>query len=398
MLPLLFSFSIILIAILNFSAFIESAENANKAITEENADVKTELSNLDNVYTENFIAKNNYIDINGGFARLVDMPYLNEVVKLDNGAIIQPYAKVGMQPMVNETVLLRDYLSTMDTPYIYVQLPEKYLTDNDSQIPVWAQTYSNTNADELLAYLAQNGVVTMDIRAEMLNSGIDSYDAFFKTDHHWKIETALWAHTLIVQQISETLGADVVLNEQALNFENYVYTTYEDILLGSAGERTGYLYAGGDDVTQVVPNFETSFEVLIPPKNINISGSYEEVFINTLGRMNYDESFGNLAYLGLSFDLSDEYAKITNNYAQNDSKIFVIRDSFGAAIAPYLALHFKEVHLYDPRYGQASGEMLVQKLNEIQPDIVLTLLYPGLFKDEIYSNILPFDSLLEISQ
>jgi hypothetical protein len=45
---------------------------------------------------------------------------------------------------------------------------------------------------------------------------------------------------------------------------------------------------------------------------------------------------------------------------EGKGKLLVIRDSYSDALAPFLALHFEEVHLLDPRYYRYSAAKYAQ--------------------------------------
>ena len=69
------------------------------------------------------------------------------------------------------------------------------------------------------------------------------------------------------------------------------------------------------------------------------------------------------------------YVKISNYKNPNGPRILMIRDSFAACVAPYLAESCSELILIDTRvsYGVFSGS-IISCINDFKPDVVLALL------------------------
>lgn len=91
------------------------------------------------------------------------------------------------------------------------------------------------------------------------------------------------------------------------------------------------------------------------------------------------------------FTSNSEYKKLENLKVTNDIKVLIINNSFSLTLAPFLALHFKEVHMYDlrTRFG-GSAEGVIQKSNEIQPDIVLQV--------QELDSALPLEIIVELKE
>ena len=58
---------------------------------------------------------------------------------------------------------------------------------------------------------------------------------FFRTDHHWKMSSGLWASEKIAEEINRRFGMD--LDTSLLSAEKYREVTYENWYLGAQGRR-----------------------------------------------------------------------------------------------------------------------------------------------------------------
>ncbi len=380
LLPFAVGFAIMITAIANIGNFINSAESNLSHVESGELTLKQALSKVESSYAAGFAAKNNYVDLNGAFATAIDQDYLNDIIKSESGMLMQTIDEQNLEPQAQRILELHDYLQMRDVDMMYVQLPRNYLTDDDPALPDWAQTYANQNADGMLAALNNAGLATMDIREHMIEQDVDANKMFFRTDHHWTQMGALWSHTYYMDVIDNVLGRSIDINEKALDFGNYNYTTYEDLFLGSTGQRVGTFYTGGDDFTLITPNFETDMTFEIPVLGHSKRGTYEQVTVDPLDVIDYEKSFNSSVYGPMSLANDYDYMSLTNHLAENDLKIFIIKDSFSLAIAPFLALHYNEIHLYDIRL--ADSQEILDAIDEEQPDLVIVQYFSGFFADK----------------
>lgn len=106
----------------------------------------------------------------------------------------------------------------------------------------------------------------------MHESGFNHHEAFFKTDHHWKPETGLWAAGEILKILRDNYKWPV--NPDLLQLKNFERVIYPKWHLGSQGKKFTLSRAEPDNISLIYPKFETSFIYEIPSLDINISGDF----------------------------------------------------------------------------------------------------------------------------
>lgn len=338
------------------------------ALEEKSNNKQAALSSIESKYTSSFVGKTNYIDLNGLFALMVDKKEVNERVKLNNGYLTDELNTeyLPMISAINNLTNLKEYLDIYEIPFAYVQTPHLIPSDDDPMIPLGYETHVNGNSDRLLTGLSENGVDYLDLRENIRFDEPSNYEIYFSTDHHWTIETAFLAHEHVGRFIDGKLNENIS-NSEYFNLENYYTETYTNIFSGSHANRTGIFFAGVDDISIITPKFETNFSVQIPNHNWNRTGNFETAFLEKKYLENSSIANFNKDTYCVYLDSNTEYVKIVNNQALNDKKILLIKHSFSQPMATFLALHYKEVHLYQ----QGTQEELLKILHEIQPDIVL---------------------------
>lgn len=339
-------------------------------------DYKQTFIDFDSAFSSNLKEKYEYITLNGGFANLLGEKELNGVVKV--GGTLHDYEKDGNDNNVNKSIeniiAFEDWLFERSIPFLYVQAPNK-ISPSGEELESWMSNNVNNKASKLIYSLQDENINNLDLRVLMENAEISFEDAFYKTDHHWKTETAFWAVPYILGKISEItdMEVDYFYTEE----DNWNIKTFENIFLGHRGKRVGTLFGGElDDFKMYLPKFETDIVLERPKNNINNTGNFNNVFINKtqFDIENLIHYFTKSAYYIYGSDYA--YEIISNNLAYNDKKILILDDSFGVPTTKFLYNHFAEMHLIDLRYDIDTKELL-EIIESVQPDIVMMLFYPG---------------------
>ncbi len=116
-LPILFCTSLIVIGFINISNFQKSY---NTSLEENEDDIQKALYSIESKYAESFVSKNNYISLNGLFSKIIDEKEVNEVIKLDNGHLMQSHSLMNLENQLSEVVKLDKVLKEKDIEFIYI--------------------------------------------------------------------------------------------------------------------------------------------------------------------------------------------------------------------------------------------------------------------------------------
>lgn len=323
-------------------------------------------------------AENLFIEINGLYERIlgkhvvIDKEKAYTVVKLNNGYLTfvnQPYDQQS-----NAEALKKLYaeLQQLEIEFLYVQAPYK-INKEDPQLPSYVKDYANANADQLLSYISE--IPYIDLRKEMVDDRLSWYNSFFKTDHHWTPQTGFWAAKRIVLRMQNEWGWNLPV--QLLNNNNYFFEQYDSIYLGSAGKRTGALFASLDDFTIVKPKRELhEYAIYVPSKEYEKIGSFSQTLFCeeiAIKKELYDNnSYQSYMPIGDGTGLQE----ITNKSNNNGKHIILFRDSFSSAIVPFMAPLFSEIDLVDLRHF--TGGEIIRYIKEKNPDAVIVIYNPDI--------------------
>lgn len=311
-----------------------------------------------------FFNKFGFVNLNGAVCNALNQPCMNGVVKLNNGYLLTtlPYSSDEvLRTYADSTIRFDEYLKNRGTVLVYANTPytsSKY----DPQLPIGINDYGNDNCDRFLQMLKDAGVDTIDFRETMHDDGIDQYSMMYKTDHHWTTKAGLYAYGILEDYIVDKTGCDV--DERISDIQNYTVTTYKKWHLGSRGQRTGIYYAGIDDFDLIIPNFDTSIQ-----NDAGTVGNMQDLMINMepLANKDYTSRYTYDSVLGGSI------GHFTNLDCKNDIKVLLITDSFGKAVAPYLAMGFAQIdYVYDADVSGVTPEFI----ESMDPDVVIMMYYP----------------------
>ena len=200
-------------------------------------------------------------------------------------------------------------------------------------------TSQRENLSDVFAnYTEGSQVIPVDIY-DALDYHKDQY-LYFNTDTHWAPLGAYWAYTAFCEAANQT----------AAPLSDFTVSTVEDF--------TGYLYtATGESCLAENPDHIDLYE---PGFDYTIELSYDGVSFTELSGM-YAPDEG----MGYSMVLwgDNPLVRITNHDDASGRKLLLVKDSYGNAIAPFLAANYSEVHVADfrsfpgklPAYCQENG-------------------------------------------
>ncbi len=294
------------------------------------------------------------------------------VARLSNGQL----TFAGVTENVDQTenaenlVKLQEALAPYGIPVMTVIEPSK-LSNPAAAMPEGVADYGNAMADSLLKLL-EGRADTLDLRPAFLQADPDN-SWFFRTDHHWRPEGALFACGALMEKLSASYGFAV--DRQALDPDSYDRETYRDIFLGSQGKRVGLYYAGVDDFTVLTPKFDTDLLYTYDGARQPRQGPFAQsvCFPEELEKGYFD---GNpyVYYSGGDWGWSD----IVNRNNPDGPTVVLIRDSYSCALTPFLSLQFGRLHTIDLR--AYSGD-LIGELAGMHPDCVLVIYCASTVKD-----------------
>ncbi len=320
------------------------AEPAKKTFFSEISRYVNILKVNESFYAEKLLfSRMQFVNLNAKFNKTIGMKIFedanNLVVSMLDGNLTMKPLPQDVTDSAKAVVDFSQELKKSGTEFLYVQAPSKVDPQNNL-LPLGIEDYDNAAADEILGTLRKNGVNCMDIRQLIHERNLDYTDAFFKTDHHWTIETGFWVSGEIADYIKN--NTSVKIDSSKFNIDNYTKKVYKDISLGSLGKAVSAAYAEPEDFTVILPKFETDFEFFDFYDHSYRGGSFDKSLIN-LDILQKKDYYNVSTYSSYMYTWSS-LVSIENKMAENDSSILVIGDSFRHSVVPFLSTGVKNVY------------------------------------------------------
>lgn len=222
-----------------------------------------------------------------------------------------------------------------------------YIHDSKKYSNAWKYTVENFDVikDSL------SGVKNVDVYNALLPHKDE--DIYFRTDHHW---TGLGAY-YAAEELAKVAGvdfADLSTYEKKVRSgfvgSMYVYTNYSATLLNNPEDFVTYVPSDSYTATFYNQNFKNGREhdiyYYVNDKNIR---NWYMTFING----------------------DNNCVKIKSDVCKNGRKLFIIKDSYGDALAPYFLQSFEEIYIADLRKFELNAIDFIKE-NDIT-DVVFAL-------------------------
>lgn len=294
---------------------------------------------------------------------------------LQNGYLTYEEALVpdlGIEEIADSVQDFADFLHNEGIHFVYMNAGSK-VCPYDRQLPEGAVEYTNENADNLLRALEERSVATLDFREHMIADGLDWYDSYYITDHHWKTTTGLWAAGVMAEYLNQNCGFD--FDTKYFEKSQYEIETYDNFFLGGQGRLVTLANSKPESYERVLPRYATHYALEIPTRGIKAEGTYGEILFDhalfaKIASYGPDEHVSQRDAYHCCTVRNDALSKIKNLHPVNNDgkKILMIYDSFSWYTATFLAADVEEIVTLHLGAFDGSLRTLVK---EMQPDAVV---------------------------
>lgn len=298
----------------------------------------------------------------------------NGVIKLYDGYLTSFCRKLDVTKAAYSLVQLAQYCEEQGNDFCYIQAPYKISKYEDKDIS-GRTDFANQNADDLLEKLREAGVDTYDIRETIHDEGLSHHPLFYRTDHHWRGETGLWASKHILELLKEQYGYDI--DASVLEPERFTSVDYPAWFLGSQGKKVRLEQTDPDDFSLLYPTYPTELHYVIPDKQIDAVGDFSVTY--DMSKVEELDYYGKSPYHAYNFG-DRPLIEIENSMLPNNGKILLIHDSFGDCVISFLTLGVKYVEALDLRHFTGSVQ---EYIKQTEPDVVLVLYNPNVIPESI---------------
>ena len=296
---------------------------------------------LENYANDQFIARNAFIKLKTASSVSAGSVYSNGVWKGKDGYLIEDATEPSDELIKKDIEAISAFKAKHPNLTMRMLLAPTAVNVYADKLPAFAKPADqNKYMDELLEGVSSAGVQVVDVR-ETFAEKKDDVQLYYRTDHHWTSDGAGIAFA--------KLASDIGLEEKS-------YKLYEvkDDFVGSLASKSGFV-GGKADVMKLT----------MAENGLNSVIYY------------YDTQEKTTAFYKLkNLNKKDAYTVFGGNNhplytiktpTSNNRRLLLIKDSYANSMIPYLAQHYREIVVVDPRYYYDNLEDLIlsEQVNEV---------------------------------
>lgn len=269
--------------------------------------------------------------------------------------------EIGGVYIAEDGYLIEDYPAPQNTDKIVGQFKKFAESVKDAEVSLMLVPTAITIYEEKLPALApvRSQLATIDeIYGQLSFRTIDCYDAlmaakggnelYYRTDHHWTGYGAYAAYTAYCEarEITPLPLNQFEITEVSSDFKGTVYSKLNDAKIK------------GDTIT-VFENPENRLTVYYEDKKETTDSLYNFEYLDKKDK--YSMFLSNI----------HPFIEITNETADSDKELAVIKDSYANCMVPFLVNHYRKVYVFDTRYYKGGPSSFINENSKITDVLLL---------------------------
>lgn len=283
-------------------------------------------SKLQSYLSDHFVGRDAFMNIKTFYEKISGKNEINKVYLGKDNYLIEKYNK----PVNNDKIIksLNNLYHELNYINMNLMLVPTSITINKDKLPKNAVT---NNQLDTIEYIYDNiNFNTIDITKTLMEYN-KKYQMFYYLDHHWTTYAAYYAYQVYCyNNLLEPVPIyEFDVKEVTKDFNGTLYSKSND-------------YSRKPDTIALFLYDKYSYSVNYVSKDIIKDSLYEMDYLNTKDKYS------------VFLDNNHPLIVVTNNEIKTKAEIAVIKDSYANSMIPFLANHYKKVHIIDPRFYKLS--------------------------------------------
>lgn len=361
LLSVFFLLSICFLGIKNGRVIISGIRNSFKTFEAEGdlTELQKNINAVESSVKNDFSYKNRFADIYGIGLSVMNKKIIGnfDFMKTEHGETMQFSldSNIDTDSFISEMSQLNDYLQKRNIPLIYVQNPERQLTDGEREVSGYGDFYAEQM--KIFEYLKNAGVDTIDLNYELA----DEESVYFDTDIHLRTNYEFLTAQVICRRLMDNYGIEIPEYSKVFDINNYSISSYP--FIGNTSRSSGRFLSGTDDFEIYHPRFPTQMNLYVYDDNSERSGDFDRVCLN--GREQNDNKDEYTYWVTDVLQYPKAYYEINN--AVKGPRLLIIADSIMLRTMSFMSLASENVTIIDPRSdnGSALNNALLQNYDAV---------------------------------
>ena len=269
--------------------------------------------------------------------------------------------EIGGVYIAKDGYLIEDYAAPKNTDKIVGQFEKFAKSLESAEVSLMLAPTAITIYEEKLPALApvRSQMQTRDeIYGRLDFSTIDCYDAlmgakkdnelYYRTDHHWTGYGAYAAYTAYCEarEIEPLPLERFEITEVSTDFKGTIYSKLNDAKIKA-------------DTITIFENPENRLTVYYEDKKETTDSLYNFEYLDKKDK--YSMFLNNI----------HPFIEITNETADSDKELAVVKDSYANCLVPFLVNHYRKVYVFDTRYYKGGPSKFINENRQITDVLLL---------------------------
>ncbi len=270
---------------------------------------------------------------------------INGIYIADDGYLIEAYkAPKNTEKIVGNFQKFYEAVKDEDVSVSLLLVPTASVIYAE-KLPSFAQEPDQMGERE--AIYARSGLPKIDCYGALMDKK-DEMQLYYRTDHHWTSYGAYAAYTAYCEQtgIEPVMLEDLVAKEVSADFRGTIYSKLNDGRMGK-------------DTITVFENPENQLTVFYTDTKETTDSLYNFAYLEKKDKYS------------LFLDNLHSLIEITNETADSERELVLIKDSYANSMVPFLVNHFKKIYVFDTRYYKQGPSSFVKEHPEVTDVLIL---------------------------
>lgn len=271
---------------------------------------------------------------------------INDVYIAEDGYLIEVYQKPVNIDRISETLKkFHEKIKTMGVQETHLMLVPTASYVYADKVSPYAPQYNQMKTADMI--YEQTGIPKVDC-SERLVQCADNDLLYYKTDHHWTTYGAYQGYLSYcevkgIEPIALELLESEVVTE---NFQGTIYSKVND-------------YSRSGDCITLYTN---------PKDRLTVCYTDTEETTHTLYNLEYLEKKDKYS---LFLDNLHTLIEITNDYAESEDVLVLVKDSYANSMVPFLTSYYRKIYVFDTRYYKYGPSKFIEEHPEVTDVLVL---------------------------
>lgn len=293
------------------------------------------MEDIKNYLSDHFPFRDAFMGLRANVYKLTGQYYLNGVYLGKDGYLLEKFeGAANQEKIVNRLNSFASSLKDVNISFLLAPTSTGIYTEKLPEL-----SYNESQKDVIKGYYDTLNFNEIDVYSKLLEEK-NNYDLYYKLDHHWTTYGAYFAYVSYCEKMGITPYSLEEFEKKEVS--NSFYGTY---------------YSKANDYSLKPDNMyrfslmNDSFSVSYVNNNVVKDTFYEDSYLEKKDKYSY------------FLDNNHPLIVIENKNIDNNDEIVVIKDSYANCFVPFLARHYKKVHVIDPRYYKLPVSNYIKEQN-----------------------------------